>query len=485
MLDTEQMLKEIVGPEKVSSNPAILEAYRFVAMGQDMPVSTRPDIVVMPSNEEQVSRILSLANRIGLPVVTRGQGTGFQGENVPLQGGIMMDLSLMNRLLEIDEDNMVVIAETACTMNLLNYELDKRGLAFPIRPWFTPNMHIGAYIINNGTGDFGAAHGRAGDHVRGLEVVLPTGEIMKVGSWAYPHGYGACSRYTGGPDLIGLFLNSGGVHGVVTKVALRVINKRRHMWYRTFAWPRNKLADLSQAIYRCQRNGISSFHLQNYWSSQGIIAAGLAPWPAHSLGLSDKDIIIANLIQVSENKEILELLAKDTTTICLKNGGTDLGPELCQVSQGPPYYAINLSNHYRFRPRTTPPFEGMNWVYFYHCTPTLKFPEYWDYFESVVDKYGFHDGRRGAGMLVFPLDAAMLNPYPTFRYRPEVPDEVLRMRKAYAEMQEGLARMGVLAYTFGAFLPKDFMANLGPSYNLMKSIKRLVDPNNILNPSQL
>jgi len=88
-------------------------------------------------------------------------------------------------------------------------------------------------------------------------------------------------------------------------------------------------------------------------------------------------------------------------------------------------------------------------------------------------------------MLVFPLDAAMLNPYPTFCYRPEVPDEVLRMRKAYTEMQEGLAKMGVLPYTFGAFLPKNFMANLGPSYNLMKSIKRLVDPNNILNPNQL
>jgi glycolate oxidase len=119
MLDTEQMLKEIVGPENVSSNPAILEAYRFVAMGQDLPLSSRPDIVVMPSNEEQVSRIMSLANRIRLPVATRGQGTGFQGENVALEGGILMDLSLMNRLIEIDEDNMVVIAETGCTMNLL------------------------------------------------------------------------------------------------------------------------------------------------------------------------------------------------------------------------------------------------------------------------------------------------------------------------------------------------------------------------------
>lgn len=485
MLDMEQMLKEIVGPENVSSNPAILEAYRFVAMGQDMPVCTKPGIVVMPANKEQVSRILSLANRSRLPVVTRGQGSGFQGENVALEGGIIMDMSLMNRLIEIDEDNMVVIAETGCTMNLLNDELDKRGLAFPIRPWFSPNMHIGAYIINNGTGDFGAAHGRAGDHVRGLEVVLPTGEIMKLGSWAYPHGYGACFRYTGGPDLIGLFLNSGGVYGVVTKVALRVINKRRHMWYRTFAWLRNKLADLSRAIYQCQRYGISTFHLQNYWSSRGIIAAGLAHWPAHALNVPDEDMVIANLIQVSENREILELLAKDTTAICLKNGGADLGPELCQVSQGPPYYAINLSTHYRFRPGTAAPFEGMTWAYFYHCTPTLKFPEYWDYFESVVDKYGFHDKRRGAGMFVFPLDAAMLNPYPTFGYRPEVPDEVLRMRKAYSEMQEGLARMGVLPYTFGAFLPKDFMDNLGPSYSLMKSIKRLVDPNNILSPSQL
>ncbi|MFH1489507.1 MAG: FAD-binding oxidoreductase [Pseudomonadota bacterium] len=485
MVEIEDVLKEIVGAENVSSSPSVLEAYRFVAMSQDFPVCSRPAMVVLPSSEAQVSRILSLANRSRIAVVTRGQATGFQGENVPLEGGIMMDMSLMNRLIEIDEDNMVVIAETGCTMNTLAYELDKRGLVFPIRPWFSPNMHIGAFIINNGTGDFGSAHGRAGDHVRGLEVALPSGEIARLGSWAYPHGYGACHRYTGGPDLIGLFINSGGVFGVVTKVALRVINKRRLQWYRTFGWRRSRLADLCRALYECQRYGISTFHLQNYWSSRGIIGAGIAPWPAAALGISEEELVIANLIQVAENEDLLRIMARDTTAICEANGGADLGPDLCKASQGPPYYAINLSTHYRFRPGVVPPYEGINWAYFYHCTPTLKFPEYWDYFEEVVDKYGFHDRRRGAGMLVFPLDAAMLNPYPTFCYRPEVPEEVVRMRKAYDEMQEGLAKMGVLPYTFGAYLPRDFMKNLGPSYELMKSIKRLMDPNNILNPSQL
>ena len=485
MVEVEDVLKEIVGAENISSSPSVLEAYRFVALGQDFPVCSRPGVVVLPSHEEQVSRILRLANRSRIPVVTRGQGTGFQGENVPLEGGIMMDMSLMNRLIEIDEDNMVVIAETGCTMNTLADELDKAGLVFPIRPWFSPNMHIGAYVVNNGTGDFGSAHGRAGDHVSGLEVVLPSGEIMRLGSWAYPQGYGACHRYTGGPDLIGLFINSGGVLGVVTKVALRVINKRRIQWYRTFGWPRNQLDSLCRAMYQCQRYGLSSFHLQNYWSTRGIIGAGLAHWPAASLSLSDEELVIANLIQVAENEDLLQILGRDTTAICERNGGVDLGPDLCKASQGPPYYAINLSTHYRFHPGLVPPYEGMNWVYFYHCTPTLRFPDYWDYFEEVVDKYGFHDERRGPNMFIFPLDAAMLNPYPTFGYRPEVPDEVLRMRKAYTEIQEGLARMGVLLYTFGAYLPKGFMSNLGPSYELMKSIKRLLDPNNILNPSQL
>ena len=115
MVEVEDVLKEIVGQENVSNSPSVLEAYRFVALSQDFPVCSRPEVVVLPSNEEQVSRILSLANRSRIPVVTRGQATGFQGENVPLEGGIMMDMSLMDRLIEIDEDNMVVIAETGCT----------------------------------------------------------------------------------------------------------------------------------------------------------------------------------------------------------------------------------------------------------------------------------------------------------------------------------------------------------------------------------
>lgn len=485
MVEVQDALREIVGAENVSGSASVLEAYRFVALGQDFPVCSRPGVVVLPSDEEQVSRILRLANRSRIPVVTRGQATGFQGENVAVEGSVMMDMSLMNQLIEVDEDNMVVIAEAGCTINTLAYELDKRGLAFPIRPWFTPNMQVGAYVINNGTGDFGSGHGRVGDHIKGLEVVLPSGEMMRLGSWACPHGYGACHRYTGGPDLIGLFINSSGAMGVVTKVALRVINKRHFQWYRTFGWPRSRLASLCRGMYECQRYGLSSFHLQNYWSTRGIINARLASWPAAPLGISDEELIIANLIQVAENEDLLQILGRDTTAICASEGGVDLGPDLCRASQGPPYYAINLSNHYRFRYGLPPPYEGTNWAYFYHCTPTLKFPEYWDYFEEVVERYGFHDKRRGPHMLVFPLDAAMLNPYPAFVYRPEVPDEVLRMRKAYSEIQNGLARMGVLPYTMGAFLSKDFMSNLGSSYELMKSIKRLVDPNNILNPNQL
>ena len=485
MVTVQDELREIVGVENVSTSPSVLEAYRFVAVGQDFPVCSRPGAVVLPSNEEQVSRILILANERRIPVVTRGQGTGFQGESVAIEDSILMDMSLINRLIDIDEDNMVVIAETGCTMNTLANELDKRGLAFPIRPWFTPNMHIGAYIINNGTGDFGSAYGRAGDHVKGLEVVLANGEIVRLGSWAYQHGYGACHRYAGGPDLIGLFINSSGTLGVVTKVALRLINKRRLQWYRAFGWPRNQLASLCRSIYECQRYGLSSFHLQNYWSTRGIIGARIARWPASSLGVPDEELIIANLIQVAENEDLLQIMSRDITSICEGNGGVDLGPDLCKASQGPPYYGVNLSNLYRFGPGLVAPSDGMNWAYFYHCTPTLKFPEYWDYFEEVVDKYGFHDERRGPVMLIFPLNAAMLNPYPTFGYRPEVPDEVLRMRQAYTEIQKGMAKMGVLPYTLGAFLPKDFINNLGPSYELTKSIKRLIDPNNILNPIQL
>ena len=467
-------LREIVGPENVSNSATICEAYAFVASGQDMLVGQRPDIVVLPLSVKQISAIIKLANKNRIPVVIRGQGTGLLGENVALKGGILLDMSLMNKIIDVNEENMVTTVEAGCSVLKLYYELDKKDLTFPIRSWFTPNMHIGGYVANNGTGDYSNTYGRVGENVVGLEVVLPTGEIVRLGSWANPKGYGAWTRFPGGPDLVGLFTGSIGTLGVITKVALRVINKRRFISYRTFGWPNNRIDDLSKAIYYLQRYKVSNISLHNYWVMRGPIRAGMIELPSNIY-------FVLNLMQEAESQKSLEVMESIIIKTCEKFGGVDLGTKICKLYHGPPYYLINLGQFYRFYPKT----KGFAFVMFYHCCPTRKFPEYWSTFESIVDKYGFLDESRGPYLYAWGLTPALLNPFPTFAYRPEDPEEVKKMREAYEEISQSLMEKGVVPYTIGSFQPKQALTNLGSAYALLKSIKNLLDPNNILNPGQL
>ena len=103
-----------------------------------------PQVVVLPQNTEQVVEIVKLANETRTPVVPRGGGTGTWANNVALYGGIMLDMALMDKILEIDEDNMVLVAEGGCSVYQIMLELDKRGLAFPASPLYTSAAQVSA-----------------------------------------------------------------------------------------------------------------------------------------------------------------------------------------------------------------------------------------------------------------------------------------------------------------------------------------------------
>lgn len=480
----------IAGKEYVSTSPVEGEAYTFVSSGQDQPVTaTLPEIMVIPTKVEQVSAILKLANQHNIPVLTRGQATGFQGENVVLRGGILLDMHLMNKILEIDEGHMTAVVEAGCNMNRLAYELDKRGFALPIRPWFAPNPQIGGFVGNNGVGDFSLRFGRFGDQINGLEVVLPNGEVVKIGAWGFKDIPVSYTRHSGGPGLVGLFTGSVGTLGVITKVALKIIKKRRHQWYRTFGWSRHKLEDMAQFLHELQSYDVSTYHLQNYWCSRGAIRTKLVDWPAKSLGMADDDLIIADLIQVEESEELLNAKEKAIIQLSQKYHGADLGPELCKCFHGPPWYAILLGQFYRYRPGMLTPdevgVEGMNFIELYYIHPVLQLPDFWSSFEKIVYKYGFADEKRGPVMYIWGLDPYSMVQYPTFGYRPEIPEEVERFRQAYKEIYEDVRRLKGLPYTLGSFLPDEYFTNQEGALQIMKAVKQALDPNNILNRGQL
>ena len=179
----------------------------------------------MPTTTQHVSEIVKLANRYKVPVTPKGVA-GMTGHGGPLHGGILLDFIHMDKILLIDDKNMKAVTEPGCSFFKLAQELFKKEMILPTAEYGPgPNVAASAITPVNGFGK--TRYGRNIDLVEGFEVVLPTGEIVQIGSMAYAEtDFGPFFRYITGPDLIGLFTQSNGAYGIVTKIAYRCLKDR-------------------------------------------------------------------------------------------------------------------------------------------------------------------------------------------------------------------------------------------------------------------
>jgi len=204
-------LKKIVGPSGVITAAAELEPYAHDATRYE----SRPWVVVLPENTNHVSDILTLANRQRIPVVPRGAGTGMSGGAVPICGGIVLSLERMNRIREIDEDNLIAVVEPGVITGTLQHEAESRGLFYPPDPASHDTSTIGGNVAECAGGLRAVKYGVTKDYVLGLEVVLPTGEIITTGA--------RTMKSVAGYDLTKLLVGSEGTLGVVTLITVRLL----------------------------------------------------------------------------------------------------------------------------------------------------------------------------------------------------------------------------------------------------------------------
>jgi len=174
-----------------------------------------PDFVVRIKSVQEVSRILCLASRLEIPVTPRGAGTGLAGGAVPIEGGIVLDMSGMNRILEIDLDNLQVIVEPGVVRDRLNDALKPHGFFFPPDPGSSAMCTIGGMISNNGSGMRCVKYGTTRHYVLDLEVVLADGRIINTGS--------RMLKSAAGYDLTRLMVGAEGTLGVITRAGLKVV----------------------------------------------------------------------------------------------------------------------------------------------------------------------------------------------------------------------------------------------------------------------
>jgi len=205
----------ILGRANVISDPD-----RMIDYGHDefslRDISRVPDLVVKPKTAEDVAAILRLANEHKIPVTPRGGATGLCGGCVPSSGGIVLSLEKMNRILEIDPNNQMAVVEAGVTLLDFEQSIEAAGFYFPPHPGEESAM-IGGMIATNAGGSRAVKYGVIRNYIRGLEVVVPTGEIIHLG--------GKLIKSSTGYNLLQLFIGSEGTLGVITAATIQFLTK--------------------------------------------------------------------------------------------------------------------------------------------------------------------------------------------------------------------------------------------------------------------
>src|SRR5512143_766344 len=204
-------LKAIVGSANLLTSPEELTVYSYDATQRE----SLPWAVTRPKTADEVSQILVLANRERFPVVPRGAGSGMSGGSVPVDGGLVLSMERMNRILEIDEQDFIAVVEPGVVTGDLQREVEARGLFYPPDPASSRFCTLGGNVAECAGGLRAAKYGVTRDYVLGLEVVLPTGEIIHTGSRTF--------KSVAGYDLTRLMIGSEGTLGVATRITVKLL----------------------------------------------------------------------------------------------------------------------------------------------------------------------------------------------------------------------------------------------------------------------
>lgn len=202
-------IAEIVGEKHISSRKADLFVYGFDAgMHRHM-----PDAVVKPRNTAQISEIVKLANKYGFAVIPRGAGTALCGHTTPVAGGVILDLQSMNRIISIEPENIVCVVQPGVICDQLNRAIKPHRFFIP-GPASSEAATIGGMVSTNASGDKALKYGATRDYVLAIEVVMPTGEIVRYGS--------PTLKNSSGYQMARLLVGAEGTLGIITEVTLKM-----------------------------------------------------------------------------------------------------------------------------------------------------------------------------------------------------------------------------------------------------------------------
>ncbi len=450
-------LQGIVGDRYVLSDAEALD--RYARDENAAHFSATPDVVVKPQSTEQVAKILSYADRRRIPVTFRGQGTGLSCGAIPVFGGIVMSFEAMNRILEIDEGNLIAIVEAGVVLLELRQELERRGLFYPADPG-EKSSAIGGNVATNAGGMNGVKYGNTRGYILGLEAVLPSGRILHLG--------GKTIKRSSGYELLHLLVGSEGTLAAVTKVILRLIKRPQHTI--TLYVPFPSLDDAIKTVPEIIRRKITPTALE-FLEQESILLA-----EAH-LGqrLPHHDAAAYLLLRIDGDKEeeLLEV-GEAVAEICTAHHASDVLIADTRDAQariwdlrGRFYEALVENRVVELVDTVVPPSRVAEFMAEVKQLATA----------CGVEIMGF--GHAGDGNVHLHLMQGSLSDEEWTARWPGAMKKVYEIAVAYGGAVSGEHGIGLAKKDY-------FPLSVGTEeLRLMRGIKRLFDPKNILNPGKM
>jgi len=316
----------IVGENSTSNNKYIRYSYSKTG---DSIYQEVPDYVVRPITTSEVSEIVQLANKEKIPIVPRGGGAGLMAGAVAHRGGIVLDMTGMRHIIDINLNDQVVTVECGITWAELNKELYKKGFYTGcLGPGSGMSAVVGGGLSHNSVGGGGGAkYGACTKHVVGLEIVLPQGDIINTGSLCSKYVKQPFSRYGFGADYSGLFLGDNGIHGIKTKATLQIYPKPPFHAGKTFFLKRSNMKYGVNIFLEWLNKGGFGIYDGFYFPDYFIMGMAAMDPPAY---FPWKKLTKAAIFYTTEafSETELEANVEQLDAIVLKNKGTPLGPEI-------------------------------------------------------------------------------------------------------------------------------------------------------------
>ena len=452
--DLRQELEALLGPGAVLSDPDELLVYESDGLTLFRALA---DFVVFPTSAEHVSAIVKLANREKLPFVARGAGTGLSGGCLPTEGGIVISLMRMNRVLEVDYENQFAVVEPGLVNLHLSWKVGPRGYYYAPDPSSQQACTIGGNIANNSGGPHTLKYGVTTNHVLGLEVVMPDGEVV----WL-----GGKTRDACGYDLAGVFVGSEGTFGIATKIVVRILKKPQAV--KTVLAVFDEIDRASEAVSAVIGRGLvpAAMEMIDHLTIQAVEDAFGCGYP--------RDAAAALLIELDGLAVGMEAQAERIVAACRETGAREI--RTARTESERLLLWKGRKSAFGAYGRISPAYMVMDGV-----IPRTKLPYVLHRVNEIVAAAGLRVGN------VF--HAGDGNLHPNLLYDPRKPGDEARVVAAGAEIMKVCAEVGgSISGEHGIGLEKsDFMPFIFSAADLalMQRLKNAFNPTGLCNPGKI